>query len=201
MFHHIEGIVSEIELNLAVIDCNGVGFAINSSLNTLSQIKVGQKSKLYISEVIRDDCFELYGFVSKHEKRSYELLTSVSGVGPKAAMSILSSSTPDKLSMAIISGDEKALTVAPGVGKKTAQRIILELKDKIAKESISLNLSGTTVQVAVGMSEDGKLGDVSAALAVLGYGIAEISTALCGVDVSALSVEQIIKAALKNMFK
>lgn len=201
MFHHIEGIVSEIESNLAVIDCGGVGYAINTSLNTLSQIKVGQKAKLYIIEAIREDCFDLYGFATKHEKRSYALLTSVSGVGPKAAISILSSSTPDKLALAIISGDEKALTVAPGIGKKIAQRVILELKDKIAKESETFNLSAATAQVAVGMTEDGKLGDVSAALIVLGYGASEISVALRGVDVSELSVEQIIKAALKNMMK
>lgn len=201
MFHHIEGIVSEIESNLVVIDCGGVGFEVNTSLNTLSQIKVGQKAKLYVTETIREDCFDLYGFASKHERRSYGLLTSVSGVGPKAAISILSSSTPDKLALAIISGDEKALTVAPGIGKKIAQRVILELKDKIAKDSETFNLSAATAQVAVGMTEDGKLGDVAAALAVLGYGTAEISAGLRGVNVSELSVEQIIKAALKNMMK
>lgn len=199
MFYHLDGKVAELGQGMAVIDCNGVGYLVNVSLNTLAQLRSGERAKLFISESVREDAFELFGFASKSEKRSFDLLIGVSGVGPKAALSILSAHTPEALSMAILSGDEKALTVAPGIGKKIAQRVILELKDKLAKESAGFELPVRPgVSVPVG---EGKLADASAALGVLGYGPAEISQALKGVDVSALSTEEIIKAALKNMMK
>ena len=189
MFYHLDGKVAELGQGMAVIDCSGVGYLVNVSLNTLAQLKNGERAKLYIS----------FGFASKSEKRSFDLLIGVSGVGPKAALSILSAHTPEALSMAILSGDEKALTVAPGIGKKIAQRVILELKDKLAKESAGFELPvkpGVTAPVG-----EGKLADASAALGVLGYGPEEINLALKGVDVSALTTEEIIKAALKNMMK
>lgn len=199
MFYHLDGKVAELGQGMAVIDCNGVGYLVNTSLTTQSRLKVGERSKLYISESVREDAFELFGFATKSEKRSFDLLIGVSGVGPKAALSILSAYTPEALAMAILSGDEKALTVAPGIGKKIAQRVILELKDKLAKESGDFELPMKSgAPVAVG---DGKLSDAAAALAVLGYGPAEISVALKGVDVAPLTVEEIIKAALKNMMK
>lgn len=199
MFYHLDGKVAELGQGMAVIDCNGVGYLVNTSLTTQSRLKVGERSKLYISESVREDAFELFGFATKSEKRSFDLLIGVSGVGPKAALSILSAYTPEALAMAILSGDEKALTVAPGIGKKIAQRVILELKDKLAKESGGFELPMKSgAPVAVG---DGKLSDAAAALAVLGYGPAEINVALKGVDVAPLTVEEIIKAALKNMMK
>lgn len=199
MFYHLDGKVAELGQGMAVIDCNGVGYLVNTSLTTQSRLKVGERSKLYISESVREDAFELFGFATKSEKRSFDLLIGVSGVGPKAALSILSAYTPEALAMAILSGDEKALTVAPGIGKKIAQRVILELKDKLAKESGDFELPMKSgAPVAVG---DDKLSDAAAALAVLGYGPAEINVALKGVDVAPLTVEEIIKAALKNMMK
>lgn len=199
MFYHLDGKVAELGQGMAVIDCNGVGYLVNTSLTTQSRLKVGERSKLYISESVREDAFELFGFATKSEKRSFDLLIGVSGVGPKAALSILSAYTPEALAMAILSGDEKALTVAPGIGKKIAQRVILELKDKLAKESGDFELPMKSgAPVAVG---DGKLSDAAAALAVLGYGPAEINVALKGMDVAPLTVEEIIKAALKNMMK
>lgn len=199
MFYHLDGKVAELGQGMAVIDCNGVGYLVNTSLTTQSRLKVGERSKLYISESVREDAFELFGFATKSEKRSFDLLIGVSGVGPKAALSILSAYTPEALAMAILSGDEKALTVAPGIGKKIAQRVILELKDKLAKESGDFELPMKSgAPVAVG---DGKLSDAAAALAVLGYGPAEINVALKGVEVAPLTVEEIIKAALKNMMK
>lgn len=199
MFYHLDGKVAELGQGMAVIDCNGVGYLVNTSLTTQSRLKVGERSKLYISESVREDAFDLFGFATKSEKRSFDLLIGVSGVGPKAALSILSAYTPEALAMAILSGDEKALTVAPGIGKKIAQRVILELKDKLAKESGDFELPMKSgAPVAVG---DGKLSDAAAALAVLGYGPAEINVALKGVDVAPLTVEEIIKAALKNMMK
>lgn len=199
MFHHIEGTVSEIEPNLLVIDCGGVGFEINTSQNTISSVKRGERAKLYVTESIREDCFDLYGFASRSERRSFELLIGVSGVGPKAAVSILSSSTPETLAMAVLTGDEKALTVAPGVGKKLAQRVILELKDKLAKDGQSFAANTAAGSVSPAPNGKSRLADAEAALAVLGYGTAEISLALRGVDESSLTVEEIIKAALKNM--
>lgn len=199
MFYHLDGKVAELGQGMAVIDCNGVGYLVNTSLNTLSRLKNGERAKLYISESVREDAFELFGFATKSEKRSFDLLIAVSGVGPKAALSILSAHTPEALAMAIISGDEKALTVAPGIGKKIAQRVILELKDKLANES-----PGFEIPVNAGVKApegEGKLADATAALGVLGYGPTEINYALKGVDVSALTTEEIIKAALKNMIK
>ena len=140
MFYHIAGTVAELDSYLAVIDCSGVGYALNVSANTLSRLRPGERAKLYVSEIVKEDAFDLYGFYTKAEKRSFELLIGVSGVGPKAALSILSSSTPENLAMAILAGDEKALTVAPGIGKKIAQRVVYELRDKMAKETGSLSL-------------------------------------------------------------
>ena len=188
MFHYINGIVAEMLPNIAVIDCGGVGFQINTSTNTLSQIKSGEKAKLYTYVHIREDIFEIYGFSSTSERRCFEMLLSVSGVGPKAALSILSVNTPEGLVMNILSENEKAITAASGVGKKIAQRVILELKDRMAKETISA--SGT-----------GKLSDASAALSVLGYSAGEINYALKSIDTNTLSLEEIIKAALKAMIK
>lgn len=201
MYYHIAGTVTDIEPYAAVIDCAGVGYLLNASLNTISRLKTGERAKLYVTEVIREDSFELYGFFTRAEKRCFDMLVGVSGVGPKAALSILSSSTPEALAMAVISGDERALTVAPGIGKKIAQRVILELKDKMAKESSGLSLPGTSGPASAGADGGGKLADASAALGVLGYGAAEINAALKGLDMDSLSVEEIIKAALKNMMK
>ena len=118
MFYHIEGKVAEIGPALAVIDCGGLGFALNVTANTLAGLKLGERAKLYVSESIGENNFDLYGFLDKGERRFFDLLISVSGIGPKAAMSILSHNTPEGLALAIISNNEKALTVAPGIGKK-----------------------------------------------------------------------------------
>ena len=134
MFYHLAGTVSDIDINLAVVDCGGVGYAVNTTVNTLSKIKLNEKAKLYISEYIKEDSFELYGFATLSEKRCFDMLLTVSGIGPKAAQAILSAATPEGLAIAIMNGDEKAITVAQGVGKKIAQRVILELKDKVSKE-------------------------------------------------------------------
>ncbi|HIS97772.1 MAG TPA: Holliday junction branch migration protein RuvA [Candidatus Scatomorpha pullistercoris] len=200
MFYHLEGRIAELMQGAAVVDCNGVGYLVNTSLNTQSRLKTGERAKLYISESVREDAFELFGFATRSEKRSFDLLIAVSGVGPKAALSILSAHTPEALTMAILAGDEKALTVAPGIGKKIAQRVILELKDKLASESVDFELP-VKAGVPASAAGDGKLADAAAALGVLGYGPAEINLALKGVDTAALTTEEIIKAALKNMMK
>lgn len=197
MFYHIEGIVSEIDHNLAVIDCSGVGYALNVTVNTLAGIKTGAKAKLYVSEAIGENNFDLYGFLTKSEKRCFEMLTAVSGIGPKAALSILSYNTPEGLALAIMNSDEKALTVAPGIGKKIAQRVILELKDKISKEMGTQEFS-LPVAVSAVPAGDKVLNDALAALAVLGFTNAEIAPVLKTVDISGMSAEQIIKTVLKQ---
>ncbi len=200
MFYYISGVVAEMLPNLAVIDCGGVGFQINTSTYTLSQIKTGEKTTLYTYVHIREDTFEIYGFSSTSERRCFEMLLGVSGVGPKAALSILSVNTPEGLVMAIISGNEKAITAAPGVGKKIAQRVILELKDKMAKETASVSFPESQFSAQVSAGGD-KLGDASAALSVLGYSAAEVNAVLKKIDTETLSLEEIIKAALKLMMK
>ena len=201
MYYYLSGTVAHIEPFFAVIDCGGVGYACRTTSFTLSRIKTGEKAKLYTYLSVREDAMDLYGFSSQEERRLFQLLTSVSGVGPKAALAILSSSTPENLALSIITGDEKALTAAQGVGKKIAQRVILELKDKLAKgQSISAageNISGPAVTVI----PQNKLSEASAALAVLGYSQGEINTALKGIDIDAQPLEQIIRLALKNMVK
>lgn len=201
MYYYVSGTVAHVEPYLAVIDCGGVGYACRTTAYTLSQIKKGDKVKLFTYLSVREDAMDLYGFSSQEERRLFQLLTSVSGVGPKAALAILSSSTPENLALSIITGDEKALTAAQGVGKKIAQRVILELKDKLAKgQSISAageNISGPAVTVI----PQNKLSEASAALAVLGYSQGEINTALKGIDIDAQPLEQIIRLALKNMVK
>ena len=200
MFYYIEGIVSLIDGTLAVVDCGGVGYAVNTTTNSLSRVRMGEKARFYTCTIIREDCFDIYGFATQDEKRCFELLTGVSGVGPKAAQSILSSNTPEALSLAILSGNEKALTVVPGIGKKIAQRLILELKDKLSGGwDDSAGMSGAPANAgAVGGD---KLSDAAAALAVLGYGSNEIAAALKGIDVASLAVEDIVRQALKKMMK
>lgn len=200
MFYHIEGTVTDILNMLAVVDCGGVGYALNTTNNTLAGLKVGAQAKLYTYLNVREDCFDLYGFLTLSEKHCFELLIGVSGVGPKAALSILSSSTPDTLAMAILAGDEKTLMVAPGIGKKIAQRVILELKDKMSKQAPELAGGFTAVQGTM-QPVPNKSSDAAAALAVLGYSTAEINAALKGIDVDNMPVDAVIKQALRNMVK
>ena len=200
MFYYVSGTVAHMGPYLAVVDCGGVGYACRTTNHTLSRLKQGEKARLYTYLNVREDAMELYGFATENERNCFELLIGVSGVGPKAALSILSAATPESLAMSVITGDEKALTVAPGIGKKIAQRIILELKDKLAKGQISPGgeaYGGTGVTVI----PENKTSEAAAALAVLGYSQGEINLALKGIDLEALSLEEIIKQALKKMMK
>lgn len=199
MFYYVNGTVAEIEAGLAVIDCSGVGYACATTNYTLSQLKKGERAKLYTYLNAREDAMEMFGFASQSELRSFKMLIGVSGVGPKAALSILSSTTPQQLSMAVVMDDEKALTAAPGIGKKIAQRIILELKDKLIKEQGGFE-AGSGAAVAM-PAQNNKAGEAAAALAVLGYGSQEIAAALKGIDMDALPLEEIIRQSLKKMVK
>ena len=201
MFYYLDGTVAEILPYLAVIDCGGVGYACKTTNNTLASLKKGQRGKLYTYLNVGEGIFELYGFATQNELNSFKLLISVSGVGPKAALAILSSGTPESLAMAIVTGDEKSLTAAPGIGKKIAQRIILELKDKMARETAGgLDFSGGKGVPAAPLFAS-KATEAAQALAVLGYSSQEVQMALKGVDVENLPLEEIIRQSLKKMVK
>ena len=200
MFYYLNGTVAHLENCLAVIDCGGVGFSCNTSLRSLSMMEIGQKVKVYTSCVIREDAFDIYGFTTQAELNSFKMLTGISGVGPKAALSILSSSSPEDLAMAVANGNEKALTIAPGIGKKLAQRILLELKDKVSADMRSITPG--TVAVSAGQTAgDQKSRDIAAALSVLGYSPSEINGALSKMDLTNLSVEEAIRQVLKSSLR
>ena len=201
MFYYLDGTVAELLPYLAVIDCGGVGYACKTTNNTLASLKKGQRGKLYTYLNVGEDVFDLYGFATQKELATFKLLIGVSGVGPKAALAVLSAGTPESLAMAIVTGDEKALTAAPGTGKKIAQRIILELKDKMARESGGeLDFSGGKGAPAAAVFSN-KATEAAQALAVLGYTSAEVSMALKGIDVEGLPLEEIIRQSLKKMVK
>ena len=200
MFYHLEGIITELNPDSLVIDCSGVGFEVTITPNTASTVKKGEKARVYITEAIGENNFDLYGFLTVREKQYFKLLTSISGIGPKAAMSILSYNSPDALALAIVSGDEKAFTACPGIGKKTAQRVILELKDKISKavsgsEKAVSGLGGTVPPRAGGSAYD----DALSALSMLGYSTAEVLPVLRSINTEEMTSEQIIRAVLKFM--
>ena len=201
MFYYLDGTVAEILPGLAVIDCGGVGYACMTTNNTLSRLKKGQKGKVYTFLNVAENAFGLYGFGSQSELNSFKMLIGVSGVGPKAALAILSACTPETLAMAVVTGDEKALTAAQGVGKKIAQRIILELKDKLAKETAAgLDFSGGKGAPAAPLFSS-KASEAAAALAVLGYSSQEVAAAMKSVDVENLPLEEIVRQSLKKMVK
>ena len=197
MFYYVSGPVTVLEPGLAVVDCGGVGYGCRVTAYTAGQLKLNQNTRLYITESIREDAFDLYGFISKEEQRCFQLLTSVNGVGPKAAMAILSSGGPQNFTLAVMTGDEKMLTAAQGVGKKIAQRIILELKDKLGGSGMELDFSaGTSTVSAPTAGNSAAL--AHAALQELGYSAAEINAALKGADPNG-TTEELVRYALRAM--
>ena len=197
MLYYVCGEVTVLEPGLAVIDCGGVGYGCHITGYTAAQLKLNQKAKLFVTESIREDAHDLYGFISKEEQRCYELLTSVNGVGPKAAMAILSSGGPQNFTLAVMSGDEKMLTAAQGVGKKIAQRIILEQKDKIGGGNMELDFSAGPAVTAPAQNSGHKM-MAHAALQELGYSPMEIRAALQDVDPNA-TTEEMVRHALRAM--
>ena len=195
MLYYVSGTVTVLEPGLAVVDCGGVGYGCRVTAYTAAQLKLNQPTKLFITESIREDAYDIFGFSSREEQRCYELLTTVNGVGPKAAMAILSAG-PQNFTLAVMTGDEKLLTAAQGIGKKIAQRIILELKDKIGGGSVELDFSGPAVTAAPVQSNS--LSMANAALQELGYSPAEVAAALKGADPNA-STEELIRHALRSM--
>jgi Holliday junction DNA helicase RuvA len=202
MFHYFKGELAYADASFAVIDCCGVGYKLSISLNTYNDIseKVGSEVKLFSHLQVREDAFELYGFFTSEELECFKLLISVSGVGPKAAMSILSIFTPDRFALAVSSEDARALAKASGVGAKTAARIVLELKDKISKDAVSGtpegSLSAFESRVAP-TQKNGKLSEAVDALTVLGYNRSEILDVMRTISPE-LELEEMITQALKK---
>ena len=198
MIYYVSGPVTILEPGLAVVECGGVGYGCRITAYTAGQLKLNQNARLYITESIREDAHDLYGFISREEQHCYELLTSVNGVGPKAAMAILSSGGPQNFTLAVMTGDEKMLTAAQGVGKKIAQRIILELKDKLGGGSMELDFSMGAAAAPSDPAQTGNKFMAHAALQELGYSPAEIRSALKDADPN-LSTEEMIRHALRAM--
>ena len=200
MFYHLYGTLEINDSGLCVIDCGGVGYKLTTSLITSGILaeKVGQKIKIFTHLAVREDGIELFGFESNEERECFNNLITVSGVGPKAAMNILSVMTPDNLTLAICTEDVKAISKAPGIGAKTAARIVLELKDKISKElgdGISLKKVGAKPMTVI---PTGNLSEATEALMVLGYDKNSVLRALDGIDPKT-EVGEIIKFALKKL--
>ncbi|MBQ1226417.1 MAG: Holliday junction branch migration protein RuvA [Clostridia bacterium] len=201
MFYYISGTLALCTPTMAVIDCSGVGYKLTISANTLSKLagKDGTKVKLYTYFSVREDAQELYGFFTEEEHLAFTMLISVSGVGPKAAIALLSVLTPEKLSLAISTGNAKEISKAQGVGAKTAARVVLELKDSAGKLAGDSDVASYD-SVDTVISSDSKLADVEAALTVLGYSRSEVAYSLRGIDKS-LDAEEIIRLALRNLMK
>ena len=196
MIYYLNGPVTVLEPGLAVVECGGVGYGCRITAFTAAQLKLNQTARLYICESIREDAHDLYGFASREEQHCYELLTSVTGVGPKAALAILSAGGPQNFTLAVMTGDETLLTAAQGVGKKIAQRIILELKDKIGGSAMEIDFSAGPAVTAP--AANGSAALANAALQELGYSPAEIAAALKGADPNA-STEDLVRYALRAM--
>lgn len=198
MFYYLNGKITVLEAGLAVVDCAGVGYACHCSNYTQSQLRVGEEHRLYTHVNVKEDAFDIYGFSGREELRLFEQLTAVTGVGPASALAILSVLPPEQLTLAILTGDEKSITRAKGVGAKSAKRIILELKDKIGGTlDFSAGAEGTAAPIAY--SGGGHLALATAALAELGYSQAEAASALKGADAETMSVEELVRYALRAM--
>ena len=200
MFYYISGKVAVIEPGMVVIDAGGVGYALNTSYTSARSVKTGEQATFYTYLHVREGIFELYGFARREELSCFKQLIAISGVGPKAALAILGAVTPEKLALCVISGDEKALTAAPGIGKKLAQRILLELKDKMSKDQLEAASGASGVVMPELVAPGGAMEDALAALAVLGYPRAVAVNALQGVDTNGLTTDEIVRAALKRLF-
>ncbi|MBR3691099.1 MAG: Holliday junction branch migration protein RuvA [Clostridia bacterium] len=202
MYYYISGTVAHMTQNTAVIDAGGVGYRISTSQNTLSSLTPGKEARLYTHLNVREDAMELYGFAAEEELNCFKMLISISGVGPKAALSILSATTPAGFALSVLTGDEKVLTAAQGIGKKLAQRIILELSDKLAKaqgsSSAPVAVPGSTVLPAAGTDV---LGEALSALMVLEYSKAEALEVLRRIDCTDKSVEDIVRLALRQLIR
>lgn len=196
MFYYLSGTVALLDANLAVIDCGGVGYACYTSNFTLARLQLGKPAKLFTYCNIKEDAFDIFGFSTREELNCFRKLLGVTGVGTKAALSILSVVSPDQLVLAVMTQDDKTITMAQGVGKKLAQRIILELKDQLGASQLELNTAELAAPAGAAV-RGSKRNEATAALAGLGYSQTEAAAALKKVDVENLPIEEIIRQALR----
>lgn len=208
MFYYISGKLAALEPSFAVVDAGGVGYRLSISYTTYSLLnhkansEKNESTTLYTHMSVREDGVELFGFGTSEELEAFKLLVTVSGVGPKAAIAILSQMTPQKLTVAILSDDKKAISQANGVGPKTAARIILELKDKLAKVSFTGDDSNVEIISATeNIGASNKLSDAQEALIALGYSRNEAYNVLKTIDTSNMELDEIIRLALKRIMK
>ena len=198
MIYSVNGKLIHTEPSLAVIECGGVGYACRTTYSTLSKIGgVGGNVMLLTYLYVREDNVELFGFYDSQELNCFKMLLSVSGVGPKAGLAILSDTTPERFALSIATGDSKAFTKTKGIGPKLAQRIVLELKDKITKEQISSDTAQIDFEPIV---SGGNTGEAVSALVVLGYTHSEAAMVIAKLD-AGLSVPELIRLALKEIGK
>lgn len=199
MFYYLNGNLEYRDANTCVIDCSGVGYKLTVSTLTSDSLvnKMNQKVKLYTYLAVREDGVELFGFSSNEECACFNQLITVSGVGPKAAMSILSIMSPDSFSLAVCTEDTKAISKAQGIGSKTAARIVLELKDKISKDMITAEPKA--ISNKTGISQNSTLAEATEALMVLGYDKNTVLSVLKNIDTQTSDVSEIIKSALKKL--
>ena len=196
MIYSLTGELTYIGDQFVVVDCGGVGFKCFTSVSTASSLgRIGEKVCLYTYLSVKEDALDLYGFKTEAELDSFRLLISVSGVGPKAAVSVLSEMSADKLALAVAAGDVKAITKANGVGKKIAERIVLELKDKLAGASLQ---GGGELISAAGAAENSPAGEAVAALVALGYGKSEAAAVVGAMD-QALTADEMIRQGLRQL--
>lgn len=198
MIYNLKGKLTVCDINFIVVECGGVGFKCFTTLNTVKQIgKVGSEVNVFTHLSVREDAMDLYAFATPAELDSFKLLITVSGIGPKAAASILSELTPDRLALCIASGDAKSITAAQGVGKKTAERVVLELKDKmngIVSESVSSSVNNAS------SVESSSASEAVAALVALGYSQSDAAVVVGSLDKS-MSVDEMIRHGLKQLAK
>lgn len=194
MYSYIKGIIEEINLDHIVIDNNGIGYKINASANTIMKVKIGHEFKIYTKLIVKEDDMSLCGFYDKEELKMFELLTSISKIGPKVGLGILSFASPRQIGAYILSEDIVKLSKAPGVGKKTAERIVLELKDKVDKNNVEFEAMLLTSQPVV-VSQDEALD----ALVALGYSLQESKEAVQKCKKDGLNTEDIIKKSLSYL--
>lgn len=196
MYTYIKGIYIGIDKDYVIVENNGIGYKIYVSGSTMASMpKIGEEVLLYLEQLVREDFIGLYGFYTEEERSMFNKLLTINGVGAKACLSLLSISTVNNLKYAILTGDEKVITRAPGIGKKIAQRIILELKDKIEADEFVSKVTGDKVSEDI-FKQDKKIAEVMAALISLGYSEKEAEKAINASDKSE-NLESIIKACLK----
>lgn len=197
MIYNIKGELTYCDVQFVVIECGGIGFKCFTSLTTVKTIgQIGSMVNLYTHLSVKEDAMDLYGFATQEELNSFKLLITVSGIGPKAAVSILSELSPDRLAIAIASSDVKAITRANGVGKKTAERVVLELKDKMV--GMSAGDGSSAVSSAASVVEESAAGEAVAALVALGFAQSDAAVAVGQMDKS-LSADEMIRLGLKQL--